>query len=138
MLVPLARRLRLGGRCNRRHVHRRRPGRGRAGPRIGGISDRRGRLYPIRIGLVLVAVVALGFAILTAAPALVILVAGASLAASAIYAPGIALVSDRAEANGMPQTLAFGLMNTAWAIGAMTGPAAGGRRDVPSAIRCPT
>ena len=26
----------------------------------------------------------------------------------------------------MPQTLAFGLMNTAWAIGAMTGPAAGG------------
>ena len=94
--------------------------------RIGAISDRLGRLYPIRLGLVLVAVVALGFAILTAAPAIVILVAGASLAASAIYAPGIALVSDRAEANGMPQTLAFGLMNTAWAIGAMTGPAAGG------------
>jgi MFS family permease len=56
----------------------------------------------------------------------VILVAGASLAASSIYAPGIALVSDRAEADRLPQTLAFGVMNTTWAIGAMTGPAAGG------------
>ena len=51
---------------------------------------------------------------------------GASLAASGIYTPGIALVADRADAIELPQTLAFGLMNTAWAIGAMTGPAAGG------------
>lgn len=95
-------------------------------PLIGGISDRRGRLYPIRIGLALVAAVAVGLATLPPAPVIVILVAGASLAASGIYAPGIALVSDKAETNEMPQTLAFGVMNTAWAIGAMTGPAAGG------------
>jgi len=93
---------------------------------IGGISDRRGRLFPIRIGLALIAVVALGFAFLSPPAVIVILVAGAALAASSIYAPGIALVSDRAEADRLPQTLAFGVMNTAWAIGAMTGPAAGG------------
>lgn len=96
------------------------------GPVIGGISDRRGRLYPIRAALTLLAVVALAFAIVTPAALIALLVVGASLAASGIYVPGIALVSDRAEANQMPQTLAFGLMNTVWAIGAMTGPAAGG------------
>jgi MFS family permease len=96
------------------------------GPVIGGISDRRGRLYPIRAALMLLAVVALAFAIVTPAALIALLVVAASLAASGIYAPGIALVSDRAEANQMPQTLAFGVMNTAWAIGAMTGPSAGG------------
>ena len=95
-------------------------------PVIGGISDRRGRLYPIRAALVVLAVVAVAFAFVTPAVLVASLVAGAALAASGIYAPGIALVSDRAEADGMPQTLAFGVMNTAWAIGAMTGPAAGG------------
>ena len=95
-------------------------------PVIGGISDRRGRLYPIRAALMLLAVVALAFAIVTLAALIALLLVAASLAASGIYAPGIALVSDRAEANLMPQTLAFGVMNTAWALGAMTGPAAGG------------
>lgn len=95
-------------------------------PVIGGVSDRRGRLYPIRLGLVLLAVVAVALAASTSAVLVALLVVGASLAASGIYTPGIALVSDRAEENRMPQTLAFGVMNTAWAIGAMTGPAAGG------------
>jgi MFS family permease len=95
-------------------------------PVIGGLSDRRGRLYPIRIALALLAAAAVGFALVTEPAAVVVLVAVASFAASGIYTPGIALVSDRAEANDVPQTLAFGVMNTAWAIGAMTGPAAGG------------
>ncbi len=95
-------------------------------PVVGGISDRRGRLYPIRAGLGLLTLVALAFAIATPAVIVAVLVVGASLAASGIYAPGIALVSDRAEANDLPQALAFGVMNTAWAIGAMVGPSAGG------------
>ena len=81
------------------------------GPVIGGISDRRGRLYPIRAALTLLAVVAVAFAIVTPAALIALLVVGASLAAAGIYSPGIALVSDRAEANEMPQTLAFGVMN---------------------------
>ncbi len=95
-------------------------------PVIGGISDRRGRLYPIRMALALLAAVAVAFALATPALLIALLVVGASLAASGIYTPGIALVSDRAEANRMPQTLAFGMMNSAWAVGAMAGPAAGG------------
>lgn len=95
-------------------------------PVVGGISDRRGRLYPIRGALVLLAGIALAFALVTPAALVALLVVGASLAASGIYTPGIALVSDRAETNRMPQTLAFALMNAAWALGAMTGPAAGG------------
>lgn len=96
------------------------------GPVVGRLSDRRGRLYPIRAALVVLAGVALAFATVTSPVLVAVLVVAAGLGAAAIYAPGIALVSDRAEANKMPQTLAFGVMNTAWAIGAMTGPAAGG------------
>ncbi len=39
----------------------------------------------------------------------------------------MALVSHRAESVGLSQALGFGVMNTAWALGNMTGPAAGGR-----------
>lgn len=95
-------------------------------PVVGAVSDRRGRLYPVRGALVLLAGVAIGFALVTPAILVALLVVGASLAASGIYTPGVALVSDRAEESLMPQTLAFGLMNAAWAVGAMTGPAAGG------------
>jgi MFS family permease len=95
-------------------------------PVIGGLSDRRGRLYPIRAGLLLLAATALVFTVATPAYLIALLVAAGSLAASGIYTPGIALVSDRAEASQMPQALAFGFMNTAWAAGAMIGPAGGG------------
>ena len=95
-------------------------------PAIGGLSDRRGRLYPIRAGLLLLAATALAFAIVTPAFLVAVLVVGGALAASAIYTPSIALVADRAEASPIPQTLAFGFMNTAWAAGAMIGPTAGG------------
>jgi len=95
-------------------------------PLIGRVSDRRGRLYPLRAGLAILAVVACGFALSTEAFVIVVLVVAASLASSGIYTPGIALVSDRAESGRVPQTLAFGVMNTAWAIGAMAGPAFGG------------
>jgi MFS family permease len=38
----------------------------------------------------------------------------------------MALLSAGAESVGLPQALAFGLMNAAWASGAMIGPAVGG------------
>ena len=95
-------------------------------PGIGGLSDRRGRLSPIRAGLLLLIGVALGFAIIASPFLVALLVVGGSVAASVIYTPSTALVSDRAEANEIPQALAFGFMNTAWATGVMIGPAAGG------------
>ena len=54
------------------------------------------------------------------------------------YTPGIALVSDRAEAVGLTQGLAFGIMNTAWALGNMTGPSVGGVLAEWAAMRCRT
>jgi len=95
-------------------------------PLIGGFSDRRGRLAPIRAGLLLLIGVALGFAFIASPFLVAFLVAGGSVAASAIYTPSTALVSDRAEANQIPQALAFGFMNTAWATGVMVGPVVGG------------
>ena len=54
------------------------------------------------------------------------LVCAAAIAFGGFYTPGMALVSDRAEAAGLAQALAFGVMNTAWALGNVTGPAVGG------------
>ena len=55
-----------------------------------------------------------------------LLVALAAISFGGFYTPGMALVSDRAEAVGLAQGLGFGIMNTAWALGNMTGPVAGG------------
>ena len=38
----------------------------------------------------------------------------------------MALTSHRADAAGLAQGLAFGVMNTAWAVGALVGPSLGG------------
>ena len=43
-----------------------------------------------------------------------------------MYTPSMALTSHRAEAVGLAQGLAFGVMNTAWAFGELVGPTAGG------------
>ena len=58
------------------------------------------------------------------------MIAGLAVAAAVsfggFYTPGMALVSDRAEVAGLAQGLAFGVMNSAWALGALVGPTVGG------------
>ncbi len=95
-------------------------------PVAGHISDRRGRLLPIRAGLMASTVVAVLLAIAPHPPALIVLVIAAAIAYGFFYAPGITLVSVRAEQAGLNQSLGFGLMNTAWATGALLGPLIGG------------
>jgi MFS family permease len=95
-------------------------------PLIGRLSDRRGAVLPIRGGLgvgVLVSVV-LAFTgrPLLYAPLLLI----ASVSYGVLFTPAMALIADGADRVGLMQGLAFGLMNAAWAIGAVIGPAAGG------------
>ena len=46
----------------------------------------------------------------------------AAISFGAFYTPAMALVSDRSEAPGLSQAIGFGIMNTAWALGNMTGP----------------
>jgi MFS family permease len=94
-------------------------------PWSGRISDRHGRLAPIRVGLA-GAIVMAG---LLPLPGTVVLMGLAMLAAvaslGAFWAPAMALLSDASESAGLDLALAFGLANLAWASGHMVGSAGG-------------
>jgi len=98
-----------------------------ANPLLGRFSDRRGRLLPIRLALAASVLVAAGFAFASRPAFVVALIVLAAISFGGFYTPGMALVSDRAESVGLAQALGFGIMNTAWALGNMTGPVAGGK-----------
>lgn len=95
-------------------------------PLVGRVSDRAGRLAPIRFGLAAAAVVVL---FVPAADSVLVTAALLVLATAALgtfWAPAMALLSDAAEAVGAHQGLAFGLVNLAWAVGMVIGAAGGG------------
>ena len=96
-------------------------------PVLGRVSDRYGRLLPTRIALAASVVVAALLGVADDTVAIALLVGAAAVSFGGFYTPGMALVSDRAEAVALSQGLAFGIMNSAWAAGNMTGPALGGR-----------
>ena len=95
-------------------------------PLLGRFSDRRGRLLPIRMALAGSVAVAIAFAVARDPYAISFLAVLAAISFGAFYTPGMALVSDRAEAAGLSQAIGFGIMNTAWALGNMSGPALAG------------
>ena len=95
-------------------------------PFVGRLSDRRGRLVPISIGLT--ASAALG-ALLPLIATLGLLLVGtvAIIAALAMFwAPASAMLSEESERIGMDQGLAGALMNLAWAGGQVIGGSLGG------------
>jgi MFS family permease len=94
-------------------------------PLAGRLSDRRGRLVPIRMGLAAAVVMAVvlplpGTALVSAA-ALV----AAVIALAMFWAPAMALISDSSERVGLAQGLAFALSNLAWGGGIVVGSSAG-------------
>jgi MFS family permease len=95
-------------------------------PVIGRISDRHGRLYPVRIALIASIAVAGAIAFATEPAVIALLVVAASVSFGGFYTPGMALVADRSERARLPQGIGFGVTNTAWAVGALIGPAIGG------------
>jgi MFS family permease len=95
-------------------------------PLVGRVSDRRGRLLPVRVALTATVAVACALAVATQPIVIAVLVVAASISASGFYTPGMALVADRAELAGLPQGIGFGVTNSAWATGALIGPAVGG------------
>jgi MFS family permease len=95
-------------------------------PLIGRFSDRRGRLVPTRLALAASTVVAAGLAFAERPVLVIVMVCAAAIAFGGFYTPGMALVSDRAEQAGLAQGLGFGIMNSAWAVGNLVGPSAGG------------
>ena len=95
-------------------------------PFLGRISDRVGRLLPIRLALTASLVVAAGLAAASEPLLIALLIGGAAIAYGSLYTPGMSLTSHRAEATGLAQGLAFGIMNSSWAVGALIGPSVGG------------
>jgi MFS family permease len=98
-------------------------------PVAGAIADRHGRLLPIRVGLVASIAVAVLLAVAPEPPTVIALVILAAIAFGGFYAPGISLVSVRADVARLNQSFGFGVMNTAWATGALLGPLLGGVLD---------
>jgi MFS family permease len=97
-----------------------------AGALVGRLNDRRGALVPVRWGLLGGAVTSLGLTLAVGPLPYALLVVVASVAYGVLFTPAFALIADGADRARLAQGMAFGVMNAAWALGAMTGPAAGG------------
>jgi MFS family permease len=95
-------------------------------PLLGRFTDRAGRLMPVRAALTASVVIAIALGASQQAIVMALLVCGASISFGSLYTPGMSLTSHRAESAGLAQGLAFGVMNTAWALGELVGPTAGG------------
>jgi MFS family permease len=98
-----------------------------AAPFIGHVSDRRGRLVPLRGGLIAAGVILALFPLLDVrwwlfAPAIV----ACSFALGAFWAPAMSMTSDEAEAMGLDYAFGFALINLAWAPAQIGGAAGGG------------
>lgn len=95
-------------------------------PLVGRLTDQRGRLLPVRASLAAGLLASIGLAALGRPLFYAPLVVVASMSYGILFTPAFALIADGAERVGLAQGMAFGLMNAAWAVGAMVGPAAGG------------
>ena len=86
------------------------------------------------------AISAAGLAILPVSQALgvvVTLLVVMSVGAGLCFTPALALLSDAAEASGLHQGLAAGLINVAWAAGQVLGSVGAGPPQSRRAMRCP-
>jgi MFS family permease len=95
-------------------------------PIAGRVLDRRGVVLPVQVALAAGAAVSVGLALSPRPLAYVPLLIVAGGAYGVLFTPAFALIAEGAERSGLPQGMAFGLMNAAWASGALIGPAAGG------------
>ena len=95
-------------------------------PVIGHLSDRHGRLAPVRIALAGGVVVSILAFVVEPLWALVAFFVVGLPAFGALFVPASALVSDGADRRNLHQGLGFGLVNLAWAVGQATAAATSG------------
>lgn len=95
-------------------------------PLLGRVSDRRGRLLPVRAALVAAIAVTAALALADGPGPVTVLLVAAAVSFGSFWAPAMALLSDGAERIGLAQGFGFGLMNAAWGAGNWVGPSAGG------------
>jgi MFS family permease len=90
-------------------------------PAIGRLSDRRGRMTPIRAGLIASPIAAVALALPSSIVLLGVALVAVVLAMSLIWTPAMALLSDNAEAAGLDLAFATALVSLAWAGGQVIG-----------------
>jgi MFS family permease len=95
-------------------------------PAVGHVSDRRGRMFPLRIGLAAAAIVLFCFTLSETVVAVASVVVLSAVALGIFWAPAMAMLSDSAESTGLGQGYAMALINLAWAAGQIAGAAGGG------------
>ncbi len=95
-------------------------------PLIGRFSDRRGRLAPLRVGLIGSAAATAVLPWINTGWALAAAIVLAACAFGSFWTPSMSLLADRAEAIGLDYAYGFALINLAWAPGAAAGSALGG------------
>lgn len=95
-------------------------------PAAGHLSDRRGRMLPLRAGLAGAAVALLFFTLPQTAPLLAVVIVLETVALGTFWAPAMAMLSDAADSYGLSQGYALALINLAWAAGQIAGAGGGG------------
>lgn len=95
-------------------------------PLIGSLSDRRGRIVPLRAGLIGTTILVVCFTLPSSSLMLAVLIVVITGALALFWAPSMALLSEAAEQHGLHQGMAAALLNMAWAGGQIVGSAAGG------------
>jgi MFS family permease len=95
-------------------------------PVMGRLSDRRGKRYPITIGLVASSVALVALPWPQHGPVLAVVIVLAACAFGIFWAPAMSLLTDTSERIGLEVAWGFALANLAWAPGQALGAAAGG------------
>lgn len=95
-------------------------------PFIGRVSDRRGRKFPLRVGLISTTVFVLLLGLANSIPTATVGIALVFLSLQLFWTPGMALVADICDQLGLDQGITGALTNLAWAGGAAIGSLAAG------------
>jgi predicted MFS family arabinose efflux permease len=95
-------------------------------PLIGRFSDRRGRIAPLRVGLIGSAAATAILPWIDRGWALAAAIVLAACAFGSFWTPSMSMLADRAETIGLDYAYGFALINLAWAPGAAAGSALGG------------
>lgn len=95
-------------------------------PALGRYLDRRGRLGPVRLGLLVAAGLSAALPWIGNGTVLAVAVVVANVSYGVAWVPGMTLVAQGSDDLGLDQALGVALMNLAWAGGYSTGSALGG------------
>src|SRR5436309_9094651 len=95
-------------------------------PVLGRLSDRYGRMRPLRAALATSALVSILLPWPSSAWLLALLVVAGGFAFGSFWTPAMSMVTDAAEERGLDYGYAFALVNIAWAPGQAGGSAIGG------------